>query len=176
MTGKLSDVPWIIGTGTSNHMTGCVENMCEIWDGNGCLVRQRWTTSIINKRRNRDSWCEYETEKCFICAKTHLQFESVLQLIDESNCFVQFTQNLCVVQDRTLRMLIGAGERRDGLYYFRKVPSVKAFKMKGVGSLDLWHKRLGHPSSKIVKLVPNVTIDQNSDLINKACDACQQAK
>ena len=83
---------------------------------------------------------------------------------------------MCVVQDRISRKLIGAGERRDGLYYFRKVPSMKAFKTNGIGSLDLWHKRLGHPSSKIIKLVPNVNIDKDSDLLTKACGACQRAK
>nr|GMC73275.1 retrovirus-related Pol polyprotein from transposon TNT 1-94 [Ipomoea batatas] len=47
--------------------------------------------------------------------------------------------------DRTSRMLIGAGERRNGLYYFRKIPSIRVSKVDSGGSLELWHKRLGHP-------------------------------
>lgn len=38
MTGKVSDVQCIIDTGASNHMTGCIENMCEIRDGSNCPV------------------------------------------------------------------------------------------------------------------------------------------
>ena len=44
---------------------------------------------------------------------------SISQLIDETNCVLHFTDILCVMQDRTLKMLIGAGERRDGLYFSR---------------------------------------------------------
>ena len=61
----------------------------------------------------------------------------VSQLTYHYNCFVQFTNGLCVIQDRTSRMLIGAGERRDGLYYFRGTPRVHAMKANGVVSLDL---------------------------------------
>lgn len=69
----------------------------------------------------------------------------VSQLIDESNCIVQFTDNLCVMQDRTTRMVIGAGERQDGLYFFRGVSHVRAFTVDGDLSAELWHKRLGNP-------------------------------
>ena len=53
-------------------------------------------------------------------------------------------------------MLIGAGEWKDGLYYFRRVSHVKTLKIDGAYSLDLWHKLVGHPSMKITKLVPVV--------------------
>ncbi|XP_019442216.1 PREDICTED: uncharacterized protein LOC109346932 [Lupinus angustifolius] len=39
--------------------------------------------------------------------------------------------DLKLENDRTSRMLIGAGERRDGLYYFQGMSRVKAFKTKG---------------------------------------------
>lgn len=45
---------------------------------------------------------------------------SISQLIDETNCVFSFTGDLCVMQDHTSKMLIGASERRDGLYYFKK--------------------------------------------------------
>lgn len=50
------------------------------------------------------------------------------------------------------------------------------FKINGKGWLDLWHKSLGHPSSKIVKLVTNVNINKDNSLLNKTCDSCQWAK
>lgn len=60
---------------------------------------------------------------------------------------------LCAMQDRTSRMPIGSGERRDGLYYFRAVPQTMALKTNEAYSLDLLYKRLGHPSLKVTKLV-----------------------
>nr|GMD60533.1 retrovirus-related Pol polyprotein from transposon TNT 1-94 [Ipomoea batatas] len=65
-------------------------------------------------------------------------------------------------QDRTSRMPIGAGEQRDGLYYFRKVSRAKTFKTEVVDSLDLLHKRLGHPSIRSTKLIPMVSSSEDT--------------
>ncbi|KAH7566539.1 hypothetical protein JRO89_XS08G0181400 [Xanthoceras sorbifolium] len=53
------------------------------------------------------------------------------------------------------RELIGTGVRRDGLYYFGGTDSVQHVSVKGDSSnLELWHRRMGHPSEKVVKLLP----------------------
>lgn len=52
---------------------------------------------------------------------------SVTQLIDESNCVAQFTNNVCVIQDQPTRKVIGAGERLDGLYFFPWCSSSEGF-------------------------------------------------
>ena len=77
------------------------------------------------------------------------------------------------MQDLTLRMLIGMGERRDGLYYFRGIRHEKVFKVGDMSLFDLWHKRMRHPSLKITQLIPNI---DSSVTGNKACDVCQRAK
>nr|KYP33637.1 hypothetical protein KK1_045502 [Cajanus cajan] len=46
---------------------------------------------------------------------------SISQLTNETNYVVYFTNNLCVMQDCTLKMLIGVGEQRDGLYVFKGI-------------------------------------------------------
>jgi len=61
----------------------------------------------------------------------------VLQLIDYSNYTIQFTHNICVIQDHTLRMLLGASKRRDGLYYFKGILHITALKVDKWVSLDL---------------------------------------
>ena len=73
-------------------------------------------------------------------------------------------------------MLIGAGERKDELYYFRNKLRIKAHKVTGTGSLELWHARLGHLSLKITKMVPTVDARKGSDILNKACDICHREK
>ena len=97
---------------------------------------------------------------------------SVSQLIDDSDYIATFSKYGCVLQDRTSRMLIGA-KCQDGLYYFKGKSRVKALKVDKVGLLDLWHKRLGHPSLKITKLVPVIDSTQSSSVLNKCCDVCQ---
>jgi len=81
----------------------------------------------------------------------------VTQLLDATNCIIQITNALCVIQDRTTRKLIGAGERADGIYFFRGVPKVCALEVAGDSSIDLWHKRLCHPSEKVLMFIPNLS-------------------
>ncbi|KAJ8633297.1 hypothetical protein MRB53_026633 [Persea americana] len=45
------------------------------------------------------------------------------------------TQHKC--QDRTLRMLIGAGEQREGLYFLKGVATVRVYKTIGIASFEL---------------------------------------
>jgi len=101
---------------------------------------------------------------------------SVSQLIDESDCVAQFTNKICAIQDRTSRMVIGAGELREGLYYLRGRATVATVQTGNEKSFNLWHKRLGHPSSKVLELVPNVGAGKISSLRNQVCDVCLRAK
>ncbi|KAH7570961.1 hypothetical protein JRO89_XS05G0230800 [Xanthoceras sorbifolium] len=58
------------------------------------------------------------------------------------------------------RELIGTGVRRDGLYYFggAEGDSVQHVSVHNTAStLELWHKMMGHPSEKVVKLLPPVS-------------------
>ena len=44
----------------------------------------------------------------------------------------------------------------------------------GISSTELGHRRLGHPSNKVVQSLP--FIDKTSIVLDKACDVCHQAK
>jgi len=82
---------------------------------------------------------------------------------------------MCVRQDRTSRKLIGEGERRDGLYYFKEIPHIMALKVdKGV-FLDLWHQRLEYPSMQVTKIVSGVDLEKGTEILNKCCVLCQRA-
>ncbi|KAJ8645102.1 hypothetical protein MRB53_006850 [Persea americana] len=85
------------------------------------------------------------------------------------------TQHKC--QDRTSRMLIGVGEQREGLYFLKGVATVRVYKTTGIASLELWHRRMGHPSSRIVDLISEVSNDSRSNSVKtKPCDICFRAK
>ena len=72
-------------------------------------------------------------------------------------------------------MLIGTSVRRDGLFYFDGVKQEQQISVHAVSStLELWHKRMGHPSERVVKLLPPVSSSTGS--LNKACDICFRAK
>ncbi|XP_073280573.1 uncharacterized protein [Primulina huaijiensis] len=163
MTGNHINNPWIIDTGASNHMTGSLKNMSELRGVSGCpvgLPDGQYAAATKEGSVKLDE--NLELKNVLYVPRLNCNLISVSQLIDESDCIAQFTKNMCVFQDRTSRMLIGAGKRRDGLYHFRKASCVKALKTDGTNSLDCWHRRLGHPSVDITKLVLSVRNGRNS--------------
>ena len=73
-------------------------------------------------------------------------------------------------------MLIGMGEKHEGLYYFNiteGMKNAKALKTVQKYIFEIWHKRLGHPSYKIVGLLP--FFDASSDRC-ASCEVCLRAK
>lgn len=38
---------------------------------------------------------------------------------------VSFTSNHCAIQDRILRILVGTGGQKNGLYYFKEIEPIK---------------------------------------------------
>lgn len=70
--------------------------------------------------------------------------------------------------------LIGMGEReREGLYRLCGAEIVTSLHTSVGEDSVLWHHRLGHPSSRIVGLLPGVSCTQDSF---KNCDVCFRAK
>lgn len=81
-----------------------------------------------------------------------------------------------ILQDRSTRMLIGAGKReREGLYRFRGFEQMTSFQATVQADSVLWHHRLGHPSSQITGVVSGVS-SSSTDFLLKDCDVCLRAK
>ncbi|GAA0179842.1 hypothetical protein LIER_30026 [Lithospermum erythrorhizon] len=79
---------------------------------------------------------------------THL---FLCRISDDFKSMLQFNNSSCVIHDRTLRILIRVGEQRVGLYYLWDVATVRACLSDGQDMVDLRHKRLGHPSEKVLR-------------------------
>ncbi|XP_074299960.1 uncharacterized protein LOC141631152 [Silene latifolia] len=81
---------------------------------------------------------------------------------------VYINEFITLRDDRSLRTTIGAGELRDGLYWIRAgTRTAVVNNMTQQGTFDLWHRRLGHPSDKIVKLIPPLSSFNCDKTINK---------
>ncbi|KAH9689130.1 retrovirus-related pol polyprotein from transposon RE1 [Citrus sinensis] len=176
ISGKRNSMEWILDTGASHHMTGnrkilrdnvsVIPCSIRLPDGNVTIANTEGTVVLASHLRLNNV--------LFVPSLT-CNLISVSQLIRDVNCFIQFYDQLCVIQDRITRMLIGAGEQREGLYYFRDIGSAAALSSVTNRACDLWHRRLGHPSSKVVQLLP--FIDSASCLSSfQNCDVCFRAK
>ncbi|GAA0184934.1 hypothetical protein LIER_32222 [Lithospermum erythrorhizon] len=78
--------------------------------------------------------------------------------------------------DQRSRNLIGAGERKGGLYYYRRIPTVCAVIISGLSELELWHRHLGHPFDRVLKLVPAIQSSSSRKQLDSSCTICPQAK
>jgi hypothetical protein len=177
-TEKLSGMQWIIDTGASRHMTGrldCLSDMkniahCQVGLPNGNhIAAVKEGTLVLSEKLKLTQVLYVPNLQCNLI--------SVSQLIDESNCIVQFTNRFCIIQDHTSKMVIGAGEQREGLYYFKHaVVAATTTTINTPKSLTLWHQRLGHASFQVVEKIPNLCYDKQNNSCTQTRDVCLRAK
>ena len=171
LNGKFDVSSWIIDSGATHHVTGDKSWLlsirqihCSVGLPNGETV----VASMEGSVRLSDTITLHH-----VLYVPHLSCNllSVSQLNDNLQTIVTFNSNMCVIQDQT-KALIGMGTGRDGLYYFSKHEMVTA--IEATSALEIWHRRLGHPSEKVIKLFPHVS--SNKDHLAKDCEVCFHAK
>ncbi|XP_021746631.1 uncharacterized protein LOC110712474 [Chenopodium quinoa] len=173
LSGKFDDTSWIIDTGATHHVTGekhwifdTKSFECPVGLPNGDTV----SASLIGSVSLSD---KITLTGVLYVPNLSCNLISVSQLNDDLNCTVQFNSYICAIQDQT-KELIGTGTRRDGLYYFSKTDLVHHVSALAANSeLVLWHRLMGHPSEKVVKLLPTVS---NKACLDKGCEVCMRAK
>lgn len=121
LSGKYFIESWIIDTGASNHMTGCIDFLSEVSDMAPVMIKLpdgRYT--ISHKHGKVKLGSALILHDVFFVHELQCHLISVSQLTKDSGCIFQITDKLCVVQDRSTKTLIGGGEQRNGLYYLSK--------------------------------------------------------
>ena len=177
MIGKHSCFDWIIDSGASHHVTGiysCLDNVERIPEWSVRLPDGRRVSATLSGSVRLSS--SITLSNVLYVPGLHCNLLSVSCLLHDCECFVRFTKTVCAIQDPCSGTLIGAGEQRDGLYFFRDVPAVCVVTVAGVCEFELWHRRMGHPSDKILQLIPAISSSSHRKILNKACVVCPQAK
>lgn len=73
--------------------------------------------------------------------------------------------------------VIGASEERDGVFIFKGSIRGMAYKTAASsGSRSLWHRRLDHPSDRVLSLLSHSISMTKSPEIDVVCDTCFSAK
>lgn len=101
---------------------------------------------------------------------------SVHKLVTDNNAYIEFHPSCFLVKDRATKNTLLKGTCRDGLYSIPNNSTSRAF-FSVKASSDLWHRRLGHPSTSVVHQVleeNNFAVIKNNK--SSVCSACQQAK
>ncbi|XP_019255165.1 PREDICTED: uncharacterized protein LOC109233756 [Nicotiana attenuata] len=178
---------WIIDTGATNHMVSNVD----------LLTKSSLTTPSKPRRvllPNGDVTQVTQIGDSHISDRSTIkevlyvpQFKfnllSVSKVTRELRCFASFYPDFCVFQDLFSGKVREIGREREGLYFLQrhgaKKLTVVALVAAGIKSrttdITLWHKRLGHISTIVLRRLFPAKLASIADTINK-CTVCPCAK
>jgi transposase InsO family protein len=102
---------------------------------------------------------------------------SVHHFTSQNNVFIEFHPSYFLVKDKISRVTLVKGACENGVYIFPETLVASSFPMVANvherTSLDGWHKRLGHPSSKIVhNVVRNFSLPVITNKMSFLCSSC----
>ncbi|XP_077215980.1 uncharacterized protein LOC143850645 [Tasmannia lanceolata] len=171
-----NSTPWILDTEATDHMVSCVSllssitcigtNPVKLPNGNLALVSHIGTVSLSPSLVLKDVLC---------VPSFNFNLISVSKLTQYSNCSITFFSDSCVIQDRSLRTMIGAGKEMNGLYHFFLPKQSESYSAALASSFDLWHKRMEHLSNNhlnfLAKYVSDISISHPTHY-----DVCPLAK
>lgn len=177
LTGKTDNDKFIIDTGASHHMTWNMDLLCNVIDifprliglpdGDNALATKQGDLCL-----GGDLWL------CGVLYSPELTCSLMLvaKLLKAIKGSITFTEDLCVLQDRTSKDADWSSEECGGVYVFRGIFSAQAHKAASSSGRDLWYRRLGHPNYKILSfLSSHVDVGKPADN-GVVCDICFRAK
>ncbi|KAF7812032.1 Retrovirus-related Pol polyprotein from transposon TNT 1-94 [Senna tora] len=175
---------WVIDSGASSHVTGNVEllhdlkvirgkNTVTLPDGSVKVVKSMGTTMINGCLR---------LDNVLYVPEFRYNLISVSKLVSDSSIEVKFHSLGCVMQDRLNNQVLAEGTLEKNLYVLNKtlncnsnsvvLNNVDASVNLSSQHNDLWHVRMGHPSSKALSQLSFVAKVVDC----KPCNICHLAK
>jgi hypothetical protein len=108
---------------------------------------------------------------------------SISKLTADNNCSITFIGSGFTIQDLLTGAVLGTGQCKDGLYVLDRgqkafLASLQDNNLRA--SLNVWHARLGHSSSRIVEILNktgSISINSHvSSSLSRICNSCQLGK
>ena len=181
-----ANIDWIIDTGATDHMVhsisvfssiACVSNTyVYLPNGERALVTHVGIVHLTKKLIVTDVLC---------VPSFTFNLISFSHLNKSLTCCLIFLGSFCFIQDRALWSTIGLGREQNGLYLLdnkfkmlSSVPTTSSFCQSVYTQLDIWHFRLGHPSSGKLDLLNKVVpfVQCNKTAHYDICPIAKQKK
>ncbi|PKU86178.1 Retrovirus-related Pol polyprotein from transposon TNT 1-94 [Dendrobium catenatum] len=108
----------------------------------------------------------------------HHNLLSLNKLITDNGCSVLFDSSGYTIKDPTTNHILLRGQARHGLYpIFTESPSPNTALVAVSSTESLWHRRLGHPSYRVLQKLQKYVSPQLSFVSSSFhCNACELAK
>lgn len=184
----ITDDGWYADSGATHHVANSsihlqnpiVEGKGKVMVGNGSgldisLIGNVCLNSLNSQLNMNKVLCVPDMKKNLL---------SVAQFTKENGVSIEFFPHACFVKDLRTRKIVMDGVEVNRMYKMRAAPtnkihpsSAQCFNLSKSDSLDLWHKRLGHPAYDTVKhILKNASISFSSIKPVVVCSACQYGK
>ncbi|KAK3000390.1 hypothetical protein RJ639_022345 [Escallonia herrerae] len=166
---------WLIDSGASHHMTGNLNFISSIWDISPSPIGLSDGLQTNAIKASSVSLADGITLRHVLYVPNlAVNLISVSCLATDANCFVAFSHDICVLQDRTSKSLIGLSKMHRGVFVFQPLSTTTVAAVFESESYELWHRRMGHPSSQPLIHLPTVSVVSPS--LKTICDVCCHAK
>ncbi|KAK4252532.1 hypothetical protein QN277_014520 [Acacia crassicarpa] len=181
----VSDPEWYMDSGASHHV---ISNSAHLDStaptGNMSLYTCTGKKAKIHGIGSAFLSCPTSNLKfneVLVVSSTTKNLLSVNRLIKDNSVSIIFTNDGCLVKEKGIGQVLLKGMPRQGLYPMTKITSPITINMASTVKKDddlllQWHRRLGHPSQKVLnKILQECNVDFRLNE-NFVCYACQYGK
>jgi len=184
-TNGIQEKKWLMDSTASHHITSNLTNLSihseydgtddvVISDGSGLKVTHVGSMSLSSLSKS------FLLHNTLCVPNIHKNLVSVHNFTRSNNIYIEFHSFYFLVKDRNTGTTILRDDCQDGVYPLPQLLSIKkppALALVGERtSLDLWHTRLGHPSTKICCFLIScffLLVSGSSQTLSSMFSACQ---
>lgn len=181
-TSKTQDSKWLIDSAASHNITGDLVNLSihseydgtdevMLGDGTGLVVSHIGSLSLNSPHKT------FYLRDTLYVSNIHKNLISMHHFTKQNNVFVEFHSFYFLVKDQTTGVILLRDACENAVYMFPNSlvtsNSTMVANVHERTSIDGWHKRLGHPSMKLVhRLVNLFSLQLSSKFLPSSCTSC----
>ena len=175
-------VTWFPDTGANQHVTPGIAGMTHadpylgndqlyVGDGKGLIISNTAHKILHTPKRT------FTLSNILHVPKIKKRLLSVQQFCRDNCVFFEFHSSFFYVKDLITKAVLLSGQSKDGLYILTESSTTCLPQAFLSTSADVWHRRLGHPSSRVLSLLAsNKKVVCTSRPLNFHCQACPLGK
>jgi hypothetical protein len=179
---------WIVDTGATDHMVYSLSSFTSITSAIHSYIHLPNGQKVLATHIGSVQISHTLTLTNVLCVPAFsFNLISITKLTDSMPCCVLFFSQFCFIQDLISWKRIGLAKRKHGLYILQvtdsqpalPIPCTALLSVKSTANIaefNVWHHRLGHPSTSRLNLLSHVISGLNIHSASPHCNVCNLSK